>query len=51
MYLDPGTGSILFQALLAALLGVGLITRVFWKRIKSLFGKKEVEKTTEEDKE
>ncbi|MDR1266795.1 MAG: hypothetical protein LBJ70_00175 [Holosporales bacterium] len=39
-YVDPGTGSLLFQVVTAALLGFGL----FWRRVKaffcSLFGKK-----------
>ncbi len=38
-YLDPGTGSVILQLLLAAILGAGIATRVFWKKIKTLFGK------------
>ncbi len=40
LYLDPGTGSLLVQILLAVLLGVGVIVRIFWSRIKGLFGVK-----------
>lgn len=40
MYLDPGFGSMVLQFILAGLLGVGVIFRVFWKRIKNLFTKK-----------
>lgn len=35
-YLDPGSGSLIIQMLIAAILGGGLILRTFWKR---LFGK------------
>jgi len=39
-YLDPGTGSILIQLILAGLLGVGVAIRIFWDKIKGLFNKK-----------
>ncbi len=39
-YLDPGSGSILLQILLAAVLGIGLAVRASWSKIKGLFGKK-----------
>ncbi len=32
-YLDPGTGSILIQVLIAVLLGGGILLRTFWKKI------------------
>lgn len=32
-YLDPGTGSFLFQALVGATLAAGLAVKVFWRRI------------------
>ena len=38
LYLDPGTGSVVLQAILAALLGIGVTVRIFWKKIKALFG-------------
>ncbi len=37
-YLDPGTGSLLIQLLVAALLGAGLFFRSQWGKIKKLFG-------------
>ena len=40
-YLDPGSGSILLQLILAAILGVGVVLRTQWSRIKSLFGREE----------
>ena len=36
LYLDPGSGSMLLQLLLAALLGIGVILRTQWSKIKSL---------------
>ena len=41
-YLDPGSGSIIIQTLIGALVGVGIAVRVYWERIKikfSSFGK------------
>lgn len=38
LYLDPGTGSILIQLAVAALLGAGLFIRSQWTKIKKLFG-------------
>ncbi len=37
MYIDPGTGSIIIQAIIAALLGVGVIVKIFWRRISGFF--------------
>jgi hypothetical protein len=34
-YLDPGTGSILLQTLLAAAVGMLAVGRLYWKRLKS----------------
>ncbi len=38
-YLDPGTGSLLIQLLLAGLLGIGVAVRIFWDKIIGLFKK------------
>lgn len=40
-YLDPGTGSIVIQAVLAAIVSVLSVVRIYWSRIKSLFVKSE----------
>lgn len=38
-YIDPGSGSILLQAILAAVFGAAVTIRCFWQRIKmTLFG-------------
>lgn len=36
-YIDPGTGSIILQAILAAILGVGVTAKIFWQKIKLTF--------------
>lgn len=41
MYLDPGSGSIIIQVLVAGLLGLGFAIKASWGRIKSMFGKSE----------
>lgn len=47
-YIDPGTGSLVIQAVLAAVLTVGVTVKVFWHQIKEkyrkLFNKNEQEK-------
>ena len=39
-YLDPGSGSLLIQIAIAALLGLGAALRASWGTIKKLFGTK-----------
>lgn len=43
-YLDPGTGAMVIQVLIAGLVGVGFAIKLFWANIKSfclkLLGKK-----------
>ena len=49
-YLDPGSGSVLLQLLIAALLGVGIAVRAYWGKIKGLFGiKSETDDDNDED--
>jgi hypothetical protein len=50
-YLDPGSGSILLQLLLAAIIGVGLVVRTQWAKIKSLFKGKDVSEEDPDDEE
>ena len=38
-YLDPGTGSYVFQILVAGLLGFAFSIKLFWKRIVAFFSK------------
>ncbi len=37
-YLDPGTGSFVIQALVAAVAGVAVTLRMYWSRIMGFFG-------------
>ncbi len=39
-YLDPGSGSIILQLVIAGLLGAGVLVGAFWRKIKALFQKK-----------
>lgn len=43
-YIDPGTGSIVLQALLAGILGAAMAVKIFWHKIKAscatLFGRR-----------
>ena len=39
-YLDPGTGSILLQGLLAAIAGSLVAVKLYWAKIKSFFSSK-----------
>ena len=36
-YLDPGSGSVLIQLLVAGLLAGGILLRAFWSRIVKVF--------------
>lgn len=50
-YLDPGSGSFLIQLLLAAALGIGVAARMYWAKIKSIFGGKKAEPPAEASEE
>jgi hypothetical protein len=45
-YIDPGTGSIIIQAIVAAVVGIGIALRLFWHRILKFLG---IRKTTKTD--
>jgi hypothetical protein len=36
-YLDPGTGSYIFQLIVAALLGAAFAVKLFWNDVKTFF--------------
>lgn len=38
-YLDPGTGSMIVQALIAAVTAVSVSAGIFWKRLRGFFMK------------
>jgi hypothetical protein len=39
-YLDPGTGSILVQSLLAGIAGAVAVVSLYWQRLKAFFSNK-----------
>jgi len=43
-YLDPGSGSVLIQLLIAGLLGAAFILKVSWKKIKAFFSRSKTPK-------
>ncbi len=46
-YLDPGSGSILLQMVIAAALGAAFAVKVYWKRIKGALSKKKSNDNTD----
>jgi len=46
-YIDPGTGSVIIQAIIAAVVGIGLSLKLFWHRILTFLG---IRKTLGEDR-
>ena len=38
-YIDPGTGSIILQALVGALVGVGITLKIYWEKVKGIFSR------------
>jgi len=38
-YLDPGTGSVIIQSLLALIATIGAYLSIYWRKFKSLFKK------------
>jgi hypothetical protein len=47
LYLDPGSGSYIFQLIIAALVGGAFVIKMYWKRIMGFFRKRSPE---DEDK-
>ena len=37
-YIDPGTGSFLVQALVAAIAGIAVTSRMYWHKIRGFLG-------------
>ena len=38
-YLDPGTGSMLLQGLIAGIMAVATVTGIFWSRVRAFFSR------------
>jgi hypothetical protein len=45
-YVDPGTGSYIFQVLIGVFLGAAVAIKVFWRRIWGFFTRKPVGSTS-----
>ena len=45
-YIDPGTGNMILQGLIAALAGIAITAKLYWNRIKAFFVRR---KTTSPD--
>ena len=40
-YLDPGTGSIILQAMLGGVAGLAMVLKLYWHRLTSIFRRKD----------
>jgi hypothetical protein len=50
-YLDPGTGSYIFQFIIAGIVGIGFLVKVYWGKIKALFRGRSGEEVSEPGEE
>ena len=48
-YLDPGTGSMLLQGLIAGLAAIISFLSIYWQKVKAFFGKEEADTDTDKD--
>ena len=46
-YIDPGTGSFVLQALVAAAMGTLIAVKIYWARIKSFFSRQDSSDSTD----
>jgi hypothetical protein len=44
-YLDAGTGSLIIQAIIGGLVGIGVILKVYWGKVVGIFKKKDAGET------
>ena len=49
-YIDPGSGSIILQALLGALVAAGASISIYWNKLKDFFKKDKSEDRNKKDK-
>ncbi len=50
-YIDPGTGSIILQAIAAGIIGGAVAVKLFWHRILAFFGLKKRNKQDADESE
>lgn len=48
-YLDPGTGSIILQGIVAAVAMAGFTIKTYWYKIKGFFGKEQAASLLDDD--
>lgn len=48
-YLDPGTGSMLLQGLLAGIMAMGVTIGIYWRRLKAFFSGADKQEKNDED--
>jgi len=48
-YLDPGSGSFIIQIILAGIMGVMLMAKIYWKKIRAIFGQTSSQDTGDDD--
>ena len=39
-YLDPGSGSLIIQAIIGGIMGLAMVIKIYWHKIKSFFSPK-----------
>ena len=49
-YIDPGSGSMLLQVLIASILGMLTVIKIYWARLKTFFSRKSDTNSSEETK-
>lgn len=50
-YIDPGTGSIILQAIVGAVAGIAIAAKFYWYRILKIFGVQKKSETQELDED
>lgn len=50
-YIDPGTGSIVLQAVVGVIAGIAIAVRLFWYRILKFFGFKKHQALDDEEED
>ena len=48
-YIDPGTGSVVVQGLIAGVIGASVAIKIFWYKIKGVFTGKSAEVDDDDD--
>ena len=47
-YIDPGSGSVIFQGLIGVLVGAGIAVKLYWLKIKNYFMDRSAKKITDD---